>query len=213
MANLYQFKPMLGPAEDFPAGSIEWAERMSNRLQIGSQSVTRSTAQHLRKHLKAIWDADPRPWDIWPKEQPFGTPDNYCRVVTGHTWASLLCIVSELTGDLDLTPERMMAENARAQVETKPQGKKHDVSSLSYNDDGDDDGALRQGTGSAYLLRRLARDHEDILSRYEAGEFQSVRAAAREAGIVKDVKPFDQIKKLLPKLTPTEKRKLKELLK
>jgi hypothetical protein len=68
------------------------------------------------------------------------------------------------------------------------------------------------GTSAQRLLRKMAREHPDVLDRYKAGEFKSVRAAAKEAGIVKDVKPFDQIKKLLPKLTATERRKLKELL-
>jgi hypothetical protein len=48
-------------------------------------------------------------------------------------------------------------------------------------------------------LRRLARDHPEILDRYEAGEFPSVRAAAREAGIVKDISPFEQVRRLLEK--------------
>ena len=41
--------------------------------------------------------------------------------------------------------------------------------------------------GQAYLLRRLARDAPEILERVKAGEFKSARAAAIEAGIVKDV--------------------------
>jgi hypothetical protein len=37
------------------------------------------------------------------------------------------------------------------------------------------------GRGSAYLLRRLAREAPDILNRYEGGEFKSAAAAARAA--------------------------------
>jgi hypothetical protein len=74
----------------------------------------------------------------------------------------------------------------------------------------------RGGNGSAYLLRRLAREAPDVLERYEAGEFKSARAAAIKAKIIKEDPPFKQaeklIKKILPKLTPTEKRKLKEML-
>jgi hypothetical protein len=44
---------------------------------------------------------------------------------------------------------------------------------------------IRGTTGAPYLAARLARDHSDILARLEAGEFCSVRAAAREAGIVR----------------------------
>lgn len=43
----------------------------------------------------------------------------------------------------------------------------------------------RRGTDSDYLTARIARDRPDILERMQAGEFKSVRAAAREAGLVK----------------------------
>ena len=56
----------------------------------------------------------------------------------------------------------------------------------NYNNSGD--GTPKQGTSQDYLLARLRRDHPAILSRLEAGEFRSVRAAAIEAGIVKDEK-------------------------
>ena len=40
-----------------------------------------------------------------------------------------------------------------------------------------------RGTNSIYLIRRIARDRPDILQRMKDGEFSSVQAAAREAGI------------------------------
>ena len=46
---------------------------------------------------------------------------------------------------------------------------------------------LERGNGQSYLLRRLARDAPEVLERVKAGEFKSARAAAIEAGIVKDV--------------------------
>ena len=45
---------------------------------------------------------------------------------------------------------------------------------------------VSRGNDSDYLTRRIARDFPDILKRMKAGEFNSVRAAAKEAGIVKD---------------------------
>jgi hypothetical protein len=41
------------------------------------------------------------------------------------------------------------------------------------------------GNNGSYLTRRIARDRPDILDRMKAGEFKSVRAAAREAGLIK----------------------------
>jgi hypothetical protein len=74
-----------------------------------------------------------------------------------------------------------------------------------------------QGSNNAqYLLRRIKRESPEILQRYEAGEFQNVKAAAREAGIVKEPTAFETarkaIVKALPHLTPEERHKLKELL-
>jgi hypothetical protein len=56
------------------------------------------------------------------------------------------------------------------------------------------------------LLRRLARPHPDILARYEAGEFKSVRAAAKEAGIVKDSPAAARIQSAFKKLNDEERR-------
>jgi hypothetical protein len=80
------------------------------------------------------------------------------------------------------------ARRQRTWIWTPSQGKHHRQSSLS--DKGGDG-----GTSAAYLRPRLARDHEDILARYERGEFPSVKAAARQAGIVKA--SFDRTKRLL----------------
>ena len=41
----------------------------------------------------------------------------------------------------------------------------------------------KAGNRSDYLVARMARDRPDILERMKAGEFTSVREAAREAGI------------------------------
>lgn len=49
---------------------------------------------------------------------------------------------------------------------------------------------IRGTTGSPYLIARLRRDYPAILARLEAGEFPSVRAAARAAGIVRPTAMF-----------------------
>lgn len=49
-----------------------------------------------------------------------------------------------------------------------------------------DEISSQQGTSPSYLTRRIARDRPDIIQRMKAGEFTSVHAAAKEAGIVKD---------------------------
>ena len=49
------------------------------------------------------------------------------------------------------------------------------------------------GNSQSYLLRRLARDAPEIFERVKAGEFKSARAAAIDAGIIKDI-PSVQLK-------------------
>jgi hypothetical protein len=195
-ATLHKFAPasQLGPAEDYPIGSIEWAERISNRLQISANSVNQHTVHHLWDTIKVIWATHPRPWEIWPEGNAFGTPDDYCLAVTGHSWTFLVDVVAEFAGDEDLGIERMQADLARAQVEHRKPGKNHKFPSLQRKGD---DG----GNSSAYLLRRLARERPDLLDAYESGRFKSVRAAAIEAGFIKLPTAIETIFKLLLKLS------------
>jgi hypothetical protein len=199
--DLHKFAPAseLGPAEDYPAGSIEWAERISKRLQIGAKSITQHTVHHLWDTIKAIWAVQPRPWEIWPKESPFGTPDDYCLAVTGHSWEFLVGIVAEFaSGDDGINIEAMRADLAKAQVEHRKQGAHVAIGNKR----------LTKGSNQReYLLRRLARDHSDILAAYERGEFKSVRAAAIEAGIIKRSSLFNQFRKLVAKMSLADCRK------
>ena len=45
---------------------------------------------------------------------------------------------------------------------------------------GSDRTRFKRGENQDYLAGRLKRDHSEIAARVEAGEFRSVRAAARE---------------------------------
>jgi hypothetical protein len=45
---------------------------------------------------------------------------------------------------------------------------------------------VRGSSNVDYLAARIARDHPDILKRMKAGEYRSVLAAAKDAGIVKE---------------------------
>lgn len=99
--SLHKFAPAseLGPAEDYPVGSLQWAERISNRLQIGAEAINKHTVHHLWNTIKAILTVEPHPWEIWPDGHPFGTPDDYCLAVTGHSWEFLVSLVAEFTDD------------------------------------------------------------------------------------------------------------------
>jgi hypothetical protein len=68
------------------------------------------------------------------------------------------------------------------------------------------------GNRSDYLVARIARDGPDILERMKAGEFTSVREAAREAGIVRDVPLVEQVLRLWEKATPEERQAIRQRL-
>lgn len=95
------------------------------------------------------------------------------------------------------------AQRGREDKDAVSQGVRTDLTSLSDNE-------VTQGTGSAYLLRRLARLGDDWMDRYEAGEFASVRQAAIIAGIVKVPTALDRLHKLWAKLTPAERKQFLE---
>ena len=68
----------------------------------------------------------------------------------------------------------------------------------------------KAGNRSDYLVARIARDRPDILERMKAGEFASVREAAREAGIIKDVSLVAQILRLWQRATPEERQAIRQ---
>lgn len=70
----------------------------------------------------------------------------------------------------------------------------------------------KAGNRSDYLVARMARDRPDILERMKAGEFTSVREAAREAGIIKDVSLVHQVVRLWEKATSEERQTIRQRL-
>lgn len=93
------------------------------------------------------------------------------------------------------------AQRGREENETVTQGTRTDTKPLSNRKK-----LQGGGTGSSYLLRRLARLGGDWMDRYEAGEFASVRQAAIAAGIVKVPSVLDQLRKLWAKASEADRR-------
>lgn len=85
-----------------------------------------------------------------------------------------------------------------------------DRKSTLYNkvDNQGDNITLKQwGTNPEYLTARIARDRPDIHERMKAGEYKSVRAAAKDAGIVREATPLEKATKAYLKLSESEKQK------
>jgi hypothetical protein len=88
-----------------------------------------------------------------------------------------------LVVDLDPDDKRLMQTAlAEAQAKTVKPGAHHDQI------------MMKQGKSAEYLLRRIAKEAPEILPRYEAGEFKSVAAAARAAGIKVGQSPLQKLR-------------------
>jgi hypothetical protein len=70
----------------------------------------------------------------------------------------------------------------------------------------------KAGNRSDYLVARIARDRPDILEQMKAGEFTSVREAARAAGLVKQTSLVQQVLHLWQKATPEERQMIRQRL-
>jgi len=65
---------------------------------------------------------------------------------------------------------------------------------------------LPKGENPSRLVARLKRDHRDVFVALERGEYQTVRAAARAAGIVKTKTPLEQLEHWWKKATTDERQ-------
>jgi hypothetical protein len=92
---------------------------------------------------------------------------------------------------------------AKQPVLTLVQGKHEEQPEQSLSDNHCSE--QTRGTGSDYLTRRIARDAPEVLERMKAGEFKSVRQAARAAGIVKDPPPVEKVVRALDRLSPAQR--------
>jgi hypothetical protein len=82
----------------------------------------------------------------------------------------------------------MLAALAEAQAKTVKPGRPKEEETR-YNIPN-----LKRGTSTEETLRRIANDAPNVLERYEAGEFASVAAAARAAGIKVGQSPLQKLR-------------------
>lgn len=68
------------------------------------------------------------------------------------------------------------------------------------------------GNRADYLTKRIARDRPDILQKMKDGEFKSVRAAAKAAGIIKEKTALSTVIAAWKKLNDTERHQFKSWL-
>ena len=155
---------MEGPRILKDPGSVEWSWQTVSALQHMWQSLHLNYAHYMTILSEA---EEYRIWEIIPPDTPYGTKENMLQHVE--------------IGDSKDAQKRMKVQTLAAQATALQRvgANQHEVGGATGHP------LLKKGShNSDYLLARIARDRPDILERVKAGEFDSVRAAAREAGII-----------------------------
>ena len=150
----------VGPIELKDIGSPQWCWQTITQLQSQWNAVTLDLALYEQTWADA---EEHRIWEKVPYEDPYGSKEEMLRRL-------------EL-GDVPATRLRVM-ERA---MDARPLGK-----TGGHRKKGETQRVVVQHAGSSnadYLSSRIARDRPDIWERMKRGEFKSVAAAAREAGI------------------------------
>ena len=157
----------VGPIELKEQGSPAWCWQIISKLQSEWNSINIDLGLY-----ENTWEAaeEHRVWERVPYANPYGSKDEMLRrLELGDIPAARVKVAAKA---MDTKPLGMQARPSTAQDENG--AARHD---------------FRRGSNNAnYLMARIARDAPEVWKRMKLGEFESVAAAAREAGI-KLVKP------------------------
>ncbi len=152
--NEQELASMSGPRPLKEPGSVEWCWQTVSALQHMWQSLRLNYEHYITLLNEAEAEAI---WEKIPPDNPYGSK------------AAMLKQVE--VGESQDAHKRMRIQTLAAQAKALQQTGRPAAVQKSA------------GNSNVYLLRRIARDHPDTLQRIVDGEFDSARAAAREAGI------------------------------
>ena len=179
-------------------GEPDWCWQMVSRLQ----TLWKSLDIDLDLYLGAWEEADEhRIWEKIPYDAPFGSKE---------------AMLEGLGVGDDAAARARVAAQASITVPLQRHG-----GHLPKNGKEPAAGQVPYGSNSTdYLTARIARDHPEIFTRMKNGEFDSVAAAAREAGIYKErtksvglIKDVDRVADNIRKhYTPEQVKALKDAL-
>ena len=176
-----------------PKGSMAWvrAVHIEAKQALNDAATTKehvmSWVNALREnnHFRLLQDANGRQFMLWEEfcttAQPIGL---------GYSPDAIEAIIAERA-----SIEALAETTRKARDEKGGRPEKHS----------DKLGLPTGSTNAKRLTARIARDRPDILVRMKAGEFKSVRAAAREAGLVRDPSPLDLLRKAWKKASADER--------
>ena len=158
---------MEGPRALKQPGDPAWCWQTVSALQ----SMWKGLDLNLEMYLRTWADAEEhRIWEKIPYESPYGSKE---------AMLEQLAIGDELQARAHTSEQAVVAIPLRQNGGAR---KKGEQSKLGIAD-------RKYGNNADYYTARIARDHPEILERMIRGEFSSVRAAAKEAGIYRNPQP------------------------
>ena len=142
-------------------GSVQWCAQTVSSLE----SMWKTADFFVDRYLKRWQEAEKyRVWEKIPPNQPFGTKEAMIEALS--------------ISDEEMARARVVKQALTARP-LQDQSRPSEDSEKGYT------GNVLRSNRAEYLTARIARDHPDILDRMADGEFESVTAAARAAGIIK----------------------------
>jgi hypothetical protein len=143
-------------------GDPQWCWQTISRLQ----SLWESLNLDFESYMTAWAEAEEnRIWEKVPYDNPFGTKEEMLRQLA--------------IGDEESAKRRVACQAIAARA-SRYIGRSH-TDGNDYRGNRFESGRKRNRSDA--LIDRIARDHPDVFERMQKGEFSSVAAAAREAGI------------------------------
>jgi len=181
---------LFDPSSVAPYGSEAWARECKKKLE---DAVDRAVGGKLEfdRDVRQFWDH--HGWKVLKnaQEQPFASFREFAMAPRPYGLHIPPKAYKGFMQDIDKAMEEVI-EDAEAHplpIPGNPKGhNQYSPEELLSNNNSYK--INRQGTSADYLARRIARDRPDILERMKAGDYKSVRAAARDADIKVDATPL-----------------------
>ena len=169
-----------GPRTEKPAGSVPWCWQTIDLLKIRWQRKD-FTDQQFAETLAEL--RQQKVWEVVPPEQPYGSIDALLQAEIGYTEQEAM--------------RRKVAETQALQPHGTNQHSNTGVDVVNST-------SVQGGNSRDYLLARLKRDSPEIAEALARGEYPSVRAAAKAAGLISDPTPLTLLQRAWTKAAPAD---------
>lgn len=195
-------RALAGPRALKEPGSPEWCWQTVQYLREAMRHVAEEyrQAEQVLEELKQA-----KAWTKIPPGRPYGSLDSMLRAEIGMPAKAVMVRIREAAERAKALEGKTVRQRGRP---PKAEAENGDVITINET---------AKGTSADYLTRRIARDHPEIFERLKAGEYQSARAAALDAGIVKRtvairVDPQAAARIIRKHFTPAQLKELARLL-